>query len=298
MKYIFLFIISLYLVFSCKASNKTIDAAIILKQINKGEDVYYENVTIQGDLDLFKAIPLVNEGSGIYKVYIHSALVFQNCTFQSKLLAFDKSEKDKRINLVFNKSLVFTSCNFQDEVNFRDADCLAWVNFTASTFEKLFNAEGLKLHASNNYFMQCNFKSECRMQRLFVLGDFNAMNVTFQLPVSFQKSVFHSNVQLSNMKSKGSFSFSDVRVMGSFFMNYSEIEAKADFYQSQFFGRFEWIGGKSLADADFSGIKSLDNLLLKETTFSGNINFENAVFLLAKPDLTGAIYESGKLILK
>jgi len=136
---------------------KTIESKEILEKINNKENIYYENAIIKGNLDFTNLISQIRIGKNMYRSYIDSVLVFENCIFEDKIIGFKKDGNDlyfttflKDLNFSnsrFNNSLEFIFTHFQthldfsyatfnDKVQFREAIFSGYADFTNANFSK------------------------------------------------------------------------------------------------------------------------------------------------------------------
>ncbi|SOD89872.1 pentapeptide repeat-containing protein [Spirosoma fluviale] len=145
-------LLSLLVAFTALApalAQKTIDAKDIIAQINRKQSVSYQNVTINGDLDLTNLANRKEVREGFWKgdseqflSVVEVPLSFKNCTFTGKVLAYRTEDQDRRIikvsNIVYNadfaEAVTFDGCQFENDAAFKYSLFSQRAIFTNNTF--------------------------------------------------------------------------------------------------------------------------------------------------------------------
>jgi len=101
-----------------------VDAQEIIAKINKGEDIFYQNATIIGDLD-FRLVNDVEKDSEweffgnddiTYKYNVHSSLKFVNCQFQGNIIGYLHDDRKDELHIAhFHDMVYFEKCTFKDD---------------------------------------------------------------------------------------------------------------------------------------------------------------------------------------
>ncbi len=93
-----------------------VKAEEIIKKINNGEDIRYENVTIEGDLDFTKVENKDEERKFFYRIHINSIIIFINCKFIGKVIAYKVIDENTFYSTEFKKSVSFKGSTFKKGV--------------------------------------------------------------------------------------------------------------------------------------------------------------------------------------
>lgn len=274
---------------SCNAQNKTdekktIKASEIIEKIDKGENVYYQNRTIEGNLD-FTTVKNSNlEALTIKRAFVNASITFVNCEFKGKVIS-SKAIEPNTIITAFDKNLTFIKCSFMDEVNFNEAIIEGATNFSECVFEKKAIFEGIQCKNKNNFFTQIKFKDASSFQGSVFSGDVNFLNAEFFGNTSFQQSIFIGNFQISNAKFYGYADFTNCLFNSGIITNYTEFE-KVAFSSSIIHQRADFMYVKFNNFCEFDNINFNAKTRFNESTFNNSFNIENSVFTSGKPDLS------------
>lgn len=207
-------------------------------QLKSGTNIYFENKTINVDLDFTNLLPAVNESNGINRCYINSAITFKQCTFKGKISGYITETSGKSTMTYFQKSVSFIDCIFDDDVNLRGAIFAAPVNFQGCSFVKKTDFQECQFY-SDAFFNETKYREEAFFQNSVFMKKMILMNARFESNVYFQNSVFYFDAQFSNAEFQ---KYADFTVctfqMGAFF-NYCKFQQQAIFNSSIFSKRFE-----------------------------------------------------------
>ena len=224
--------------FSCNAQTKNADkkqlkALEIIEKINKGEHVYYQNATIDGDLDFTKVKNAYHENVGMLKVAVNPSITFINCIFNGNVIAYSNVTAKDAYSLYFDKNLTFSKCTFMNEVNFNEAIINGMINFSGSVFEKKSSFDGMQCRNKVNYFSEAKFKDATQFQGIIVSGEMYFVKTEFFGNAAFQQSKFNGDAQFANTKFYGYADFSNCQFVNNCLFNYAEFQ-KANFGNSIF----------------------------------------------------------------
>ena len=279
----------MFALISCNAQNKSdekksVKASDIIEKIDKGENIYYQNATIEGDLD-FTLIKNNNlEALTIKRAFVNSSITFINCDFKGKVISSKIIDKNS-IFTSFDKNLTFIKCNFKDEVNFNEAIINGTTNYSESVFEKKASFEGIQCKNKNNYFTQIKLKDVSSFQGGIFSGDVNFLRAEFFGNTAFQQSKFLGNLQISNAKFYGYADFTNCLFNSGIITNYSEFE-KVTFSSSIIHQRADFMYTKFNNYCEFNNINFNAKTRFNESTFNNTFCIENSVFTSGKPDMT------------
>ncbi|GAB3794847.1 hypothetical protein GCM10028819_09800 [Spirosoma humi] len=274
-------------------THPTVRAAEILEKISQQAPVFYENVTIEGDVD-FTSLTAYPETVDSHKTAVESPIFFKNCVFAGKVLGFSQVNGHS-VLCAFRKNLTFDSCRFNNEVNFQSVSVAGVACFSKCQFNRRASFEGAQCQ-SETYFDEVLFAQEARFQ-----------NATFERSVNFWKSVwadvayfqgvvYRSNAQFSLTNFRKNVDFSLSQINGLLNFNYAQLTGRSSFTNCHFRDAVDF-GNATLNDASFA-----ESFFDVRATFSGasseHLSFENAYFLSQKPALSLAKSASGQVNLK
>ena len=218
MKNLFFFIISILFVGSLSAQT-TVDAKDILKDIEAGKAIKYENCAISGDLDF----TILNEDESDRKsskkdswvdrlfskngssneivTKVEVPISFTNCTFKDDVIAYYHDDFDEiTYNVNFYEDVNFTGCNFERGSQFKYVKFMRGSDFAKSIFEEeaLFKYAAFNekvSFAGSKFYDEANFKytdfdeyvdfTDCLFDR-----DADFKYTAFPYGVSFKNAVF------------------------------------------------------------------------------------------------------------
>lgn len=149
MKNIFLTVVAAFILIGSafgQTPSKTISASEIVKQIEKGKKVNYENVTVTGDFDLSNlskrtndaAYPENGKTARVYTANINQPISFKNVVFTGNVDFFRKDENAKEIKefrVAFAGAVAFENCTFNQTTDFELTNFDGDVSFKNSVFK-------------------------------------------------------------------------------------------------------------------------------------------------------------------
>lgn len=135
---------------------KSVNAEDIIKQIDDGQNVKYENVTITGHLDftrinesepdkgkrkrrsfLDKIESLVSHGTNEILYYVEVPVEFINCKFEGDVIAYYYDDYDDLThNAVFYEDVKFLGCEFREASEFKYARFEKAADFSKNVFSE------------------------------------------------------------------------------------------------------------------------------------------------------------------
>ena len=190
-----------------------IKADYIIKKLNDGKDIRYENVEITGDLDFtlienFEFEKKLGSSTGVKQLngtrkwtytfeektafHVKNPVVFSNCTFRGKLIAYkEKEEKDGNNIIVrnavikFHENVIFENCLFRKDVIFKNSEFVKQAEFYGSKFY------------GKSIFEECGFNYPADFSNI-EFGDTNFEHAKFSNGVSFENSRFKNKTNFKN----------------------------------------------------------------------------------------------------
>ena len=272
--------------FGCSANAKdtALTGAKIIKLIEKGKDVYFKDIVIDGDIDFTKTKIRSVESSGTYRTYVNSSISFINCTFNGKVIAYSVDDNKAKSFTTFNKNLSFQECTFKNDVVFTESSAQGIVNFSNSKFEANTNFQGFLFMFKDNYFTDTKYSKEVKFQRIVCYGNINFKSAEFGENVSFQKSRINGNLNFGAVTFSKYADFSSITVMGDALFNYSKFEERSTFNNSLFNNRSDFNNVSFTDNAGFKNIQFRGLSRFNETEADSEIDFTKSVFGCAAPD--------------
>lgn len=187
--FVFLFIL-LISVPSTAFASRRVKAKDIIKDINKGKNIFYENVTINGDLDFTEIKDTEREDLKIYRSYINSSIIFINCEFEGKVTSY-KKERGYIYKTMFQRNVSFKGSVFNKVVRFRNTQFMGNANFR-----------------------NVKFKSDVSFRGVQFLGKAVFKNTTFNKTVNFRNSIFSGSVTFDKADFNSKYQFAGATLWG------------------------------------------------------------------------------------
>lgn len=223
---------------------KEVFASEILAKIERGEPIEYENVIIEGEIDIYKLdLKRVSIKRSTFEIkhrcHLEEAKLVQS---EIKIINSTLKGKLKLNNLLFNKSVYFNGASFEEKVQFKGSQFNKEANFAGSKFKQTVIFEAIFNESAE--FTSTEFKRGVLIE-----------------------SKFYENVSFSNAKFRG----------------WTNLET-SEFYGHAFFGEtsFEGVtnfGANYIKGATFQSAKFLAHADFDNAQFGGNTIFSNAIFL-------------------
>lgn len=279
MKMYILILVSFFLS-TCVSSNVSINSQSLKELIEAGKDVYIKDQTFDQDIDFTQfGKSLISEG--IQQVRIVSAVTFQNCTFNGKVIAFRK-ENDFTTLTSFQSSISFIECTFNEEVNFKASSVLGRTDFTKAAFFDVAIFEECTFF-QNAYFRGSIYHKEHRFQNTVFMQKANFLDAEFDEVASFQRAVFQGEAQFSSCRFMGYTDFGNITCFGNFFANFSEFADRAIFNNSFFYRKTD-MNNASFNYCEMKNCRFFGEARFVESKAKDHIILDKSYFLIARPD--------------
>ena len=128
-------------------AQKEVSSVDLIKQINQGKILSYENVTITGDIDVSKFGNAIEtgkypeNGKTVYVLsnFVKQPVSFKNCTFKGNLTFCSKTESNsekKEYRIEFTNDVSFQNCTFEKVADFELTNFNKAVSFEGSIFKE------------------------------------------------------------------------------------------------------------------------------------------------------------------
>lgn len=240
---------------------ETVSADEVIEKLNKGEDVYYENTLIKGELDFTKVdaelvITDRVESIDIDKIYsntiyIDSEISFIDCVFEGEITTYRKEKRDnysKNVyKIIFEEKITFLNSEFKSRINFFETVFMKNINMYKSLFKDIFISE------------------RARYMSDVIFG-----------------AIYDSNVDFSEVLFQGKCSYIN-----------SVFNSKADFSDTLFVSVTDFTGSLFKDEVDFNWARFLDEVYFYEAIFKKFVDFSNVSFSKSQPIFSLTVFESG-----
>ncbi len=223
MKSIITIFLCLVAIFNVAVAQTKIKASDIIKQIDAGKAVEYNNVEIEGDLDLTDLENRRPEHSSTgwfnhdndFESSVEVPLKFTNCTFSGNVLAYYNIERSNETFIAhFEKDVTFTNCVFRNDSEFKYSEFHGTANFSGSTFNEEANFKYAEF-SNGPLFSNAKFESG---------ADFKYTE--FPRETSFEKATFHGLANFKYTKFRSPLNMNNVAFRGSEDFKYTEIDGR------------------------------------------------------------------------
>lgn len=205
-------------------AQNTVSASKILDDIKRGRDIFYQDVTITGELD-FTFRRDKEDGLGRHSFWngdntvnedIEVEISFVNCTFEDDVLAYIHIEKS---------GYTFTA-DFEEEVTFKNCDFKRNSMFKYSEFDQEVSFEGSKFNRDNS-FKYAEFDAKANFANTMFSEDAIFKYAEFDDGVSFNGAEFREDWDIKYLEVNGSFDIERMEVGDDIDAKYTDINGKS-----------------------------------------------------------------------
>ncbi|MEQ9403453.1 MAG: pentapeptide repeat-containing protein [Cyclobacteriaceae bacterium] len=214
--------------FSLRAAlaQQIVDARQIMKDINSGKDISYENVTIEGDLDFtymdYKIDDLPrrskwwNNGNNEVDETIEVKISFVNCTFTDDVLAYIHDDPTGyTFTADFEREVTFKNCEFKRKAMFKYSEFDEEVDFSGSKFRRESTFKYAEFDESAS-FANTTFNDDA----IFKYSD-------FERGVSFENAIFEESLNIKYLEVRGDFNINKMKVDDDIDAKYTSINGRS-----------------------------------------------------------------------
>ncbi|MEK6479472.1 pentapeptide repeat-containing protein [Catalinimonas sp. 4WD22] len=224
-------------------AQRTIPAEEILSQINRGEDVNYNNVKISGVLDLTNLDNRTSKKKGDswfgnnrqYESTVEGSISFTNCAFLDDVIAYYNEDDDTYI-AHFEEDVIFEKCVFERASEFKYSEFEEKASFAHTVFEEEANFKYAKFSDGPDFsacvfdddanFKYADFSDQPRYTNVLFEEEANFKYAKFPDGVSFQSAVFNDLANFKYTKFSSPLNLDNVSFNGDEDFKYTEIDGK------------------------------------------------------------------------
>jgi uncharacterized protein YjbI with pentapeptide repeats len=208
-----------------------VKASDIITQINEGRAVTYNNVEIEGDLDLTDLENRTIERSHIsfidrfnnsptYESTVEVSVNFTNCTFLGDVLAYYHIDRRHETYIAhFEKDAVFKNCIFKKASEFKYSEFNSAATFAGCTFNNVANFKYTEFSQAP-LFSDAKFESGADFKYTEFPRETSFEKATFYGLANFKYSKFRSPLNMDGVAFKGSEDFKYTKIDGREFTSY------------------------------------------------------------------------------
>lgn len=222
-----------------------VSADEIIKKINNGEDVRYENVKIKGVLDFTnlnnrEVTDQENNWFGYdsktYESQVEVAVEFVECIFVDDVLAYYNDEDDDTYIAHFEDDVIFRQCSFERDSEFKYSEFPEMADFSKSVFTRSANFKYAEFEEGPN-FADCIFQREANFKyaeyddmpnykAVVFEDDANFKYADFPEGVNFESAIFNELANFKYSKFSEPLNLNGVVFNGDEDFKYTKVEGK------------------------------------------------------------------------
>ncbi|MCB0706825.1 MAG: pentapeptide repeat-containing protein [Saprospiraceae bacterium] len=249
------------------AQGGDITAEQILKMLEKGKPLIFENAVIQDDLFFADGLNRFDFSGEVTSTLLDQPVVFSNCRFKGKVFAQRPDETGKlRNKMTWSRIVRFQNCSFEADVSFVGCQFQSDCNFSGSTFEATANFDNTSFHGIA-LFQSCQFLDQLFMSNAFFLRDLVMSKSNFKGQSAFQGNQYQSAAQFTEAVFQDYADFSNQDFRSGAYFTYSQFQGRCTFGYSRFLGA-----------ADFNRLRFAENASFEACTFFGRARFNGSEY--------------------
>jgi uncharacterized protein YjbI with pentapeptide repeats len=245
MRYFYTLIFSLFLITGARAQT-VVFASDILEKINRGENVEYANVTIEGVLDLTDLSnrkrtdvtrSLFGNDSEKFESSVEVALRFTNCVFSDDVLAYYNNEDENTLFLAhFEEDVLFRNCVFKNASEFKYSEFDERVDFTGTLFEEDANFKYAEFN-DRPVFAKVHFEEEANFKYAEFPEETDFSAAIFDEEANFKYAEFPSGVSFAGARFNDLANFKYTKFSSPLNMDAVDFKGDEDFKYTEVDGR-------------------------------------------------------------
>ncbi len=216
MKYIT--IVLLLLVPILTSGNGNVNTDEIVRKLNRGQNIYYENAVIEGTLDLTRLENVARADVRHNVSYVETHIAFINCTFEGEVIAYRMDDETGIYSTVFERNVNFDNSTFNKGVCFKNTQFMGFADFGNTSYKSDASFYFVQFQ-SNAYFSNSKFEQNADFSYSQIYGKAHFSDAVFKGKTSFKKVLFESNAYFTMAKFGGNTVFDFARFRGDIFLD-------------------------------------------------------------------------------
>ena len=229
-------------------AQQRVDADEVIRQINQGQAVSYENVEISGDLDLtnLNNRERTNSSKGwfgfgdsdTYESIVEASISFINCTFLGDVIAYYHDDREDETFIAhFEDDAVFRKCTFREGSEFKYSEFSEEADFSGSVFEEEANFKYAEFSEAPSFaqsvfsdeanFKYAEFPEETNFTAVVFDNEANFKYAEFPRGASFEEAVFNDLANFKYAKFRTPLNMKDVSFSGDEDFKYTKVDGRS-----------------------------------------------------------------------
>jgi hypothetical protein len=264
-----------------------IDAWLILDRINKGEDILYENIIVDGDLDLTTINDCIINSRGEKRCYINSHIEFRHSLFYGELIAGYQDGDGKTVKVMFQRDAIFIDNKMSFYTTFTYAHFTGESLFYDNQFKEGADFSYCKFNCDADFF-NTQFTGEVSFFRSRIIGDAIFNQTIFNADANLSEILLNGEADFSFSQFDGEAYFHDSRFDDYAYLTEIQFNDKVNFKYTQFnrwssfaYSRFDagvsYLEGLFVGDADFTYTEFTGSAEFDETNFMSDVDFTGSM---------------------
>ncbi|MEQ8302306.1 MAG: pentapeptide repeat-containing protein [Cyclobacteriaceae bacterium] len=214
--------------FTTAIAQQKVDASLIIKKINEGQAVSYENTIIEGDLDFNHLDNSEREHSpfdwfnanNTIESTVQKSIRFVGCTFTGDVIAYENEEWDNDTFIAhFRGDVIFQDCLFKGKAAFKYSEFARLADFSGSTFNRDVNFKYAEFSEAPT-FAKVQFKDDVDFKYTEFPRGTSFERASFQGFANFKYAKFRTPLNISQIAFDGHEDFKYTEVDGRSFTSY------------------------------------------------------------------------------
>lgn len=229
-------------------AQQRVDASEIVRQINQGQAISYENVEISGDLDLTDLDNREQTESSkgwfgfgdnsTYESSVEAPVSFINCTFLDDVIAYYHDDREEDTFIAhFEDNVVFRKCTFRESSEFKYSEFSEEADFSASVFEEEANFKYAEFSEPPSFaqtvfeesanFKYAEFPEETNFTAVVFNDEADFKYAEFPRGASFEEAVFNDLANFKYAKFRTPLNMKDVSFNGDEDFKYTKVDGRS-----------------------------------------------------------------------
>ncbi|WKN44517.1 pentapeptide repeat-containing protein [Tunicatimonas pelagia] len=229
-------------------AQQRVDADEVIRQINEGQTVTYQDVEISGDLDLTnldtRERTESSEGwfgfgnNDTYESVVEASISFINCTFLGDVIAYYHDDREEDTFIAhFEGDVVFRKCTFREGSEFKYSEFAGESDFSGSVFEEEANFKYAEFSEAPSFaqsvfsdeanFKYAEFPEETNFTAVVFDDEADFKYAEFPRGASFKEAVFNNLANFKYAKFRTPLNMQNVSFNGDEDFKYTKVDGRS-----------------------------------------------------------------------